>query len=178
MCACTSELVLLLCGNEWKLDTGYFHVIAWRINFVCVWCILVEYKLQYSSNFQIEKSIWVQCRFQSTGCYSKNFDWFWSWNGQVKCSISLFSLYTSDFSITQVIQHQVGKMFLSGTLRNQLQPAVRCYLRVCMEGMKRTVINIRVLAFGMRIKSEIPISIAISKFWCSIHEQHSNSCGN
>ena len=43
---------------------------------------------------------------------------------------------------------------------------------------KRTVINIRILASGPRIESEIPIRIAISKFWCCVHEQHSNSCSN
>jgi len=58
----------------------------------------------------------------------------------------------------------MGKIFLNGTLRNQMQFAVRCYLRICMEGMKRTVINIRILASGPRIESEIPIRIAISKF--------------
>jgi len=60
----------------------------------------------------------------------------------------------------------MGKHFLIGTSRNQLQPAVRCYLRICMEGMKRTVINIRILASGPIIKSEtseIQIRIAISK---------------
>jgi hypothetical protein len=60
----------------------------------------------------------------------------------------------------------MGTIFLIVTLRNQLQPAVRCYLRICMEGMKRTVINIRILASGPRIKSEtseIQIRIAVSK---------------
>jgi hypothetical protein len=33
-----------------------------------------------------------------------------------------------------------------------------------MEGIKRTVINIRILACGPGIESEIPIRIAISKF--------------
>jgi hypothetical protein len=61
----------------------------------------------------------------------------------------------------------MGKICLSGTLTNQLQPAERGYLRICMEGMKRTVINFRILASGPRIKSwtsEIQIRIAISKF--------------
>jgi hypothetical protein len=61
----------------------------------------------------------------------------------------------------------MGKILLVVTSRNQLQPAVKCYLRICMEGIKRTVINIRILASGPRIKSgnsEIQIRIAISKF--------------
>ena len=45
-------------------------------------------------------------------------------------------------------------MFLIGTLRNHLQPAVRYYLRICMDGIKITVINVRILASGVRIKSE------------------------
>ena len=72
----------------------------------------------------------------------------------------------------------MGKIFLGGAARNLLQPAVRCYLRICMDGMKRTVINIRILAFGARINSEIPIRTAIPKFCCSNHEQRSNSCSN
>jgi hypothetical protein len=61
----------------------------------------------------------------------------------------------------------MGKIFLVGTLRNQLQSAERFYLRICMEGIKRTVKNIRISASGPRIKSEnseIQIRIAVSKF--------------
>jgi hypothetical protein len=57
------------------------------------------------------------------------------------------------------------KIFLSGALRNQLQPAVRCYMRIYMEGMKRTVINDRILASGPIFKSEtseLQITLAIS----------------
>jgi hypothetical protein len=61
----------------------------------------------------------------------------------------------------------MGKFFSIGILRNHLQPAVRCCPRICMEGFKRTVINIRILASGPRIKSEtceIQIRIVLSKF--------------
>jgi hypothetical protein len=58
----------------------------------------------------------------------------------------------------------MGKICCSGTLRNQLQLAVRCHLIICTEGMKRTGVNMRILALAQELNLKYQLGLPFPNF--------------